>query len=312
MNIVLVRTMILAAAATTLAGCASSVALAPPASLDRIAPVSPVPTTTGSVGRDTEPGLWPILRLPASVGAGRIQEVRRPHGLSQDMALSDEPGTPHPARVTIALTRNEDGPFGAVWPGRPSEEGIRAELAARFPGLTMVVVPQAGRNAAGPYGLAVGRRADGWRCIHAWQWLDAVPDASGLQHHASIRMSRCGRGVRFEDLTLPMDRLTLGPVPVIGAGSPAAALPAHALPAPVRPAAIRAATAPWRPRATLGPRPVRTASAPVAPPREPLRTGTRFLGDPGETTTAATTEPATAPENTSTPGQFPAVPLPSR
>ncbi len=43
--------------------------------------------------------------------------------------------------------------------GRPTETGIRAELAAAFPGTAMQVVTRPAANAYGPYGLAVGRAA---------------------------------------------------------------------------------------------------------------------------------------------------------
>ena len=105
---------------------------------------------------------------------------------------------------------------------KPSDPGIHAELAARFPRTVMRVIAEPRRNSYGPIGLAVGLAPKGVRCIYAWQWLDAVQAAESGQPvralfrsrptlSASIRISICRAHKTADELASYVEQLQLEP-----------------------------------------------------------------------------------------------------
>jgi hypothetical protein len=96
---------------------------------------------------------------------------------------------------------------------KPTESGIRDELAARFPNMEMIVVARPRSNAYGIYGLAVGKSASGASCIYAWQWADTseAQPASDSFDALSLRITLCRTGVTLDALAADLDRLHVGP-----------------------------------------------------------------------------------------------------
>ena len=96
---------------------------------------------------------------------------------------------------------------------KPSEAAIRAELASQFPRMEMRIVDRPRSNAYGIYGFAVGKWANGTRCIYAWQWIDSLktPDSATAANSASLRVRFCRVGVTLDYLANLIDGLQLEP-----------------------------------------------------------------------------------------------------
>jgi hypothetical protein len=95
---------------------------------------------------------------------------------------------------------------------KPTEAGIRSELASQFPKMTMQVVDRPRSNAYGSYGLAVGRWANGTRCIYTWQWIDNLKsNLSSEGGPASVRIRLCRNDVTLDQLASNIDRLQIDP-----------------------------------------------------------------------------------------------------
>ena len=167
----------------------------------------------------------------------------------------------------ILVSSPKEGGLDAVLGGKPTEAGIRAELASAFPGLAMQVVTRPSANAYGPYGLAIGRKG-ATRCLYAWQWIGQAPVlAGGAPAPLSVRLRLCRNDVTFEAMAAAVTQLRLMPR---FSGEPVA-MPARAAHRP-RQEAIRRAP----------PAPVAAAPAP-----EPARSGAHYLGDMAEGGAAA-------------------------
>lgn len=216
----------------------------------------------------------PLVVLPDWIGTPtRLRESDRAEAFEQAVSLS--PGPRGPSRenlVMLRLVRAEAAEASAG--GRPTEAGIRAELAAMFPDTPMQVVTRPAANAYGPYGLAVGRAADGARCLYAWQWIAEAPaldpEAGGPQA-VSLRLRLCRGDVTAEALAAAMNQIRLVPR---FAGTPVAS--PRPRPAPVRVAAHRAPTE--RPRAeSPAAEPSRT-ELPRLESRPEAAPGRRYLG----------------------------------
>jgi Cellulose biosynthesis protein BcsN len=96
---------------------------------------------------------------------------------------------------------------------KPTEQGIHSELASQFPRMTMQVVDRARSNGYGSYGLAVGRWANGVRCIYAWQWIDSVKVGASSEggNPASVRIRLCRKDATLDQLAGYVDRLQIDP-----------------------------------------------------------------------------------------------------
>ena len=94
---------------------------------------------------------------------------------------------------------------------KPTEAGIRSELAAEFPGMTMQVVDGPRNNAYGPYGLAVGRWANGARCMYAWQWINKLRLNNFAEdgQPASVRVRLCHKNATLDQLASHVDRMQI-------------------------------------------------------------------------------------------------------
>ena len=163
-----------------------------------------------------------IVVLPS--GAGEIAQVRErayANGFGQDITLQGAAKEANRAEITVA-TQAGGGGRNLAPMAKPTEAGIKAEIAARFPGAAMQVVTQPRGNAYGPYGLAVGRQRSGARCIFAWQWIDNVNAApaggarpqgifsmAGQATPASVRVRLCRSDATLDQLAAHMDQMTV-------------------------------------------------------------------------------------------------------
>jgi hypothetical protein len=90
-------------------------------------------------------------------------------------------------------------------------------------------VSRPARNAHGPIGIAVGKRADGARCLFAWQWIDdaSASDSAGwLQmaaslsarsNPASLRVRVCRKDHTLDDLAAAVEAVGLIRGPALSA-----------------------------------------------------------------------------------------------
>lgn len=202
----------------------------------------------------------PIVVLPAWIG--RPVALRERDGAGGfEQAITLRPPRVRKGRDDLILVSSpKDGALDAVLGGKPTEAGIRAELAAAFPDLAMQVVTRPSANAYGPYGLAIGRTG-ATRCLYAWQWIPEAPLlAGGAPAPLSLRLRLCRDDVTVEAMAAAVTQLRLVPR---FSGEP--------VPAPARLAS--------RP----GPRPAErrpvSRPAPVAAAPAPASSGPRYLGE---------------------------------
>ncbi len=173
------------------------------------------------------PGNAALAELPA--GAGMAEAVRERifgNGAYQDIRM-DGPA-PHGANVLEVAVQTDANPVRrdlAVPLNKPSEQGIRAEIQARFPDLRMQIIPKPMENSFGPFGLAIGRYADGTRCLYAWQYIeDFRPSGKGESSFsrladswsrksgspASVRLRLCRPDISVDELASYMQGLSVG------------------------------------------------------------------------------------------------------
>lgn len=279
------RSLALAAAILTLGACTAQERAAAPrfASLDAAAlPAGPVPLRA-----------TPVVVLPAWIGRPvSVRERDGAGGFEQAITLSP-PGHRSAHKDLILVSSPRDGGLDGVLGGKPTEAGIRAEIAGAFPGLAMQVVTRPSANAYGPYGLAIGRTG-ATRCLYAWQWIPAAPVlAGGAVVPLSLRLRLCRDDVAFEAMAAAVTQLRLVPR---FAGEPVA-MPARA---PYRPRQetrsqearsqeARSQEARHQEARNQGAR-RQAPPAPVAaaPAPEPAPSGARYLGEAAEAGAAAT------------------------
>lgn len=153
-----------------------------------------------------------VAMLPS--GAGAIAQVRErayQNGFGQEIAFRDGGKGLNRVEITVAAQAGSAGPNPAPM-AKPSEAGVKAEIAARFPGVPMQVVAQPRANAYGPYGLAVGRPSGAVRCLYAWQWIDnlrSAPGAAGAGQAASVRVRLCRSDATLDQLASHVDQLAI-------------------------------------------------------------------------------------------------------
>ncbi|WP_162561092.1 cellulose biosynthesis protein BcsN [Methylobacterium terrae] len=253
----MIRPLVLAAAALALAACTAQERPAGPlfASLDASLPPAPVRRARAT----------PVVVLPAWIGRPvALRERDGPGGFEQALTLA-APGRSGGRDDLVLVSSPRAGALDAALGGKPTEAGIRAEIAAAFPGVAMQVVTRPSSNAYGPYGLAVGR-AGAARCLYAWQWIAEAPlREGGAPAPLSLRVRLCRDDLTVEAMAASVSQLRLVPR---FAGEPVAA-PATAGSRPARRVHRQA--------------PPASAPAPAfaAAPPEPAPSGPRYLGAEG-------------------------------
>lgn len=169
-----------------------------------------------------ETASFAILSLPPeAVRNGRVVDKQYLNGWRQSISLdaTKEAGDWNDLSIEIQAAPAAGG-RGEIMMGKPTQEGIRREILARFPTVPMRIVNRPMANALGPYGLAIGAGAAGMRCAFAWQWVDNLPAAArgerpslfgGGDMPASIRMRVCRRGVTADELAAWYEQLAVSP-----------------------------------------------------------------------------------------------------
>ena len=187
---------------------------------------SPEPTLFSSV--DTTPVSTVAAVAPVQTGArgllqvspetGPILQVRErdtTNGFHQDLVLAyAKEGHPENRIEIDVITKPSQK--GA---GKPTEAGIRSEILSRYPGIPMKIVLKPKQNGLGTFGLAIGVRGDGARCMFAWQWVDDIRDASGGRSSfakmmgrsipASVRIAMCRRDMTLDALASAVESLSV-------------------------------------------------------------------------------------------------------
>jgi len=178
--------------------------------------------------------------MTAPEGLGLIAKVRERHfrnGSRQEIALANDKGAhgENVIEISVQTAPPGDGATGDLLIGKPSERGIHTEILARFPDLRMGVVTRPMRNAYGPFGLAIGKHADGARCVFAWQWIEDIRDSAqgqssfkrfgallaGQPVPASIRVRVCRSDRTLDEMASLMEGLRLGDPAALERGSQA-------------------------------------------------------------------------------------------
>ena len=160
-----------------------------------------------------------ILSLPDEGPApGKLTERQYANGWRQSVSLGSAKteGDWNDLSIDIQTEPPETGRGAQIPMGKPSQEGIRHEIIARFPHTAMRIVTRPMRNALGPFGLAIGADAGDMRCAFAWQWVDDIHSAAkgggsslGGGAPASIRMRICRTGVTADQLANQFERLEI-------------------------------------------------------------------------------------------------------
>lgn len=262
----------------------------------------------------------PALRLS---GVGRVTAIVQNNvrdGFDQRINYDGGDGR---NLAEIAL-RNQTGDLLLAFPPRlakPSEVGIASELATRFPGEDMRVVPGQRHNRYGPIGVAVGRD-----CLYAWQWFQSSardqdrdpsnrlfpydPRYTDARRALSIRIRLCRGGqTSLASLLHAVETLTIalptGDGGYVASGAPQR--PRRTAPSPRKAQAARPVTRPPQPEvpppATAAPPP------PAAVPRSEIGPdGRRYIGPVSPSSDP--TQPA-GPRDTTIPRPSDAPRLPS-
>lgn len=160
-------------------------------------PLSPVVVSSIGTATSREDFSDAIMLLPPEAGAvTRIRERHYPNGTRQDIIMAGGAAGDNVIEVSVrtqdSVGRSMGGQLLQI--GEPSERGVRNEIMSRFPDVRMHIVTRPIRNTFGPVGVAVGRRADGARCVFGWQWIadarEAWPNQSNLNRMGALFSSR--------------------------------------------------------------------------------------------------------------------------
>ncbi len=199
---------------------------------------------TGSIPASGSQSIAPVSRDGAAAGnqdisaalfylpieAGVVTAVRERNfvdGTRQEIALAPDRLTKGENVIEVSLRASSSsvGGPGQMQMGKPSERGVRSEILSRFPEVRMGIVTRAMSNAYGPVGLAIGKHANGARCVFAWQWIDDIRQAGGAGSSgfarlgalvsggaapASIRVRICRGDQTVDQLAAMVEGLRLG------------------------------------------------------------------------------------------------------
>ena len=158
-----------------------------------------------------------IARMPEPGGSVKtIREKIYRNGISQQIILAGDKGTIGENKLEINVQTAAPESRDSLQIGPPSEAGIKKEITSRYPQLNMQVVTQPRQNGLGVFGLAIGRRGDGTRCVFAWQWVDDIRGSTKLGAAfnggaipASVRVHMCRADATVDDLAATVEGLTL-------------------------------------------------------------------------------------------------------
>jgi hypothetical protein len=209
--------------ALALAGCGKSVSESRLFGRDEspaVVPVAASPNGSASFAQA-------VMLLPIEAGAvTRIRERHYTNGSRQEIVMGWDAYSKAEdiLEVSIETEAAQPGNRDQLQMGKPSERGIRSEILSRFPKTPMNIVTRPMQNAFGTFGLAIGKQANGARCIFAWQWIDDIRSVgqnrsgfakmssliSGRGAPASIRVRLCHNNTTVDQLAGYMEALQLG------------------------------------------------------------------------------------------------------
>jgi hypothetical protein len=196
--------------ALPLAACSSSSSEPARYSAIDTTPISVIaasPTQTGSQGLlQISPEAGPILQ---------VRERDTSNGFHQDLVLGwAKEGHPENRIEIDVITKPAQKGVG-----KPTEAGIRSEILSRYLSVPMKIVLKPRENGLGTFGLAIGVRGDGARCMFAWQWVEDMRDARGSRSGfakmmgrstpASIRVAICRRDMTLDALATLVESLAI-------------------------------------------------------------------------------------------------------
>jgi hypothetical protein len=166
-----------------------------------------------------------LVRLPGAAGRiARVRERRFVNGAAQEITLA-EGDIDNRLEIAVGSEPEDIATTLAVPMAKPTEDGIRLELAERFPNVSMQIVTRAMSNSYGPFGLAIGASGRDGRCIYGWQWIEDVRGvraskasffrklnamASGKTADAWVRLRLCRHGLTVDQLATAMTQLVVG------------------------------------------------------------------------------------------------------
>jgi Cellulose biosynthesis protein BcsN len=192
---------------------------------------------------------------------------------------------------------------GLSSPHAETSAEIEDDLRVKFPGVAMRVVAKQPNDSSAPYDIAIGRSADGGRCLYAWKWTDNLRvalDPSGIAAvtsifsqkamPASLHIRLCSKYVTLDDLNSLAQQIRFASIVdadrILGVSAPAAQ---GAAPQPLAHASLESAVACPVATADFSPLEKRALAAPRAAHRSAARV--RRVSPPGE---AAAVAPVTA------------------
>lgn len=187
------------------------------------------PVTTGQIvsSRETlsaavtvadETSANAILTLPPDAGAPlRMSERQYANGWRQSVSLDAQKVAGDWNDMSIDIMTDEPGEAkrANIPMGKPTQDAVRREILARFPGTPMRIVGRPMQNGLGSFGLAIGAGTGGLRCAFAWQWVDDLRNVKGSKSFfnkgmaASIRMRLCRAGVTADQLASWFEQLDI-------------------------------------------------------------------------------------------------------
>lgn len=174
-------------------------------------------TLSPVVTKETVGPNFAVLTLPAGARGARLTEKQYPNGWRQSLSLDAARVAGDWNDLSIDIQGAQDRPPETGRPlrstaarvAKPTQEGVRREILARFPHTPMRIVGRPLHNALGPFGLAVGAGPGDLRCAYAWQWVDNLSAAARGERATffnsgdtagSIRLRLCRRGVTADEL----------------------------------------------------------------------------------------------------------------
>lgn len=180
-------------------------------------------TLSAPITARAEASNFAVVALPEAAGrGGKVAEKQFLNGWRQSMSLdrAKMAGDWNDLTIEIQAAAPGEDRRGQMRIAKPTAEGVRREILARFRGAPMRIVNRPMQNRLGPFGLAVGAGAGGIRCAFAWQWVDNIAVAARGERvnffnsgetPASIRLRLCRRGVTADDLAMWYEQLEVDP-----------------------------------------------------------------------------------------------------
>jgi len=210
--------------ALALAGCGKSVSESRLFARDESPTVATIPVAASSGSASFAQA---VMLLPIEAGAvTRIRERHYTNGSRQEIVMGWDAYSKAEDILEVSIETDTSQPGGRdqLQMSKPSERGIRSEILSRFPKTPMNIVTRPMQNAFGTFGLAIGKQANGARCIFAWQWIDDIRSVgqnrsgfakmssliSGRGTPASIRVRLCHNSTTVDQLASYMEALQLG------------------------------------------------------------------------------------------------------